>query len=97
MDREEAKKMIPDGWEVIDAKICSTLEEGDMVFNWTRKKFWDLEEWRELKDENVGLMKYTSGMLAMRKISIVEEKVLAPESIKRMDKSSFLSVIKNFK
>ena len=95
--RTEANNNIPEGWKKIDPDICSTLEEEDLVWNWVEEKFWDLDKWRDVDDENVMAMSYISGMFAVRKIPIVEEKIPASEPVIKMNKSSFIKAIKNFK
>lgn len=96
-DRVEAKSRVPEGWEPLDPNICETLEEEDKVYNWTKKEFWDIKDWRDIGDDNIENMVYTSGMLAIRKIPIKDEQAMSPKPIIRMDKSSFLNTIKNIK
>lgn len=91
---------IPEGWEVVEHKeVDNKLTKEYEIYNWRDRKFCTFVYWVDKGEVNAETMEYTSGMIAIREILIVKEPVATVEikPIKRMDKSSFLNVIKNFK
>lgn len=89
---------IPEGWQVVEHKeVNNLLKKEYEIWNWKDHEFRTFEYWADKGEVNTETMKYTDGMIAIRKISIKEPIITKTEPIKRMDKSSFLNVIKNFK
>jgi len=87
---------IPEGWKVVEQKdVDDKLEENFMVYSWSSKTFYTIDWWRKKHDGNVKTMKYTAGMLAIRQVTAeIKEPVATPKPITRMNKSSFLDIIK---
>jgi len=97
---KEKHIVIPEGWEVVEHKeVDNKLTKEYEIYNWRDCKFRTFQYWLDKGEVNAETMEYTSGMLAIRKILVIKEPVATVEikPIKRMDKSSFLNTIKNFK
>ena len=95
---KEKDIVVPEGWEVVEHKeVDHKLKEEYEIYNWRDRKFCTFAYWVDKGEVNTETMEYTSGMIAVQKISVKEPITIKDKSIKRMNKSVFLSVIKNFK
>ena len=93
---------IPDGW--IELRSDRTLREGDQVYNWKEKQFFDLDWWHQYTEMRKKLNGSTtislkvgvrvSTAFAIRKISGFFDKPkeeVKPKNIKRLNNKEFLN------
>ena len=99
-DRVKEKDItIPEGWEVVEHKeVDNKLLKEYEIYNWRDRKFCTFVYCVDKGEVDVETMEYTSGMIAIRKILIVKEPVITVKTkpIKRMSKSSFLKIVREF-
>ena len=93
---KEKDIVVPKGWEAVEHKeVDHKLKEEYSIYNWREREFFPFTYWVEKSEVNTETMEYTSGMIAIKKILVTEKLMMAiKKPIKRMDKSSFLNVIK---